>query len=213
MDLLIKNQRADIADLKRQEKEMSALQVFERIPMEQKVHELHEQLILSAKQFGLLPSQFKVTHFSQPGKTIPKKVFTNEINFRITPDQLTEKIYFRIQVKGTNESIDKWIQNWSNHPVRIVELDSRQGGNIQAHAFRFRPIRFPTLVPRKPIEYLPKWAQTNLKYFSETEPLLWSFVTRIQNLAPQTPPYYMNRARFLLNDARYSFFLSKSLTP
>lgn len=105
--------------------------------------------------------------------------------------------------------------------MRLTELDSSRGTlavrkikpgiwKIHAHAFRFRNLKFPTLVPRNPRSLLPAWARVDFPAFAKAEPVISGFVTRIEALEPKAEPYYRLREEFLVNDARLSFFLSKA---
>lgn len=217
---LFRHEKQDNKDMEHQEKDMQEWRLFERIPMERDIDGLAGALKQSAHEEQIHISQFRITHYSKMDKPIPQWVYTYGHTFRPSPDQLVEKIYFHLKVKGEQKKVQTWAENWPQSILRIVDLDQptplpvkKKGSSnewmIQAHAYCYRQIRFPTLKPRTPQMILPKWANKNPKSFAQQEPLLWSFVEKIEKLIPKTAPLYKNRSRFWLNDARMDFFLSK----
>ncbi len=223
VDLLIKNQKINRADVKRQERDFADLKIYERIPFQGDLAGLKETLTQSAEKFQLKVKDFKLVRFSGPGKPIPQWIYTDQSEFHLSEDQLVELIYFQLKTTGTLKMITQWTQSWPNHQMRLTELDGGlsikpiQKGNeklwiIRGHAFRFRKIQFPTLVPRNPKDLLPPWARIDPETFSKSEPFLWNFVKKIQILVPKTRSCYENLEQFSLNDARMTFFLSKFKT-
>lgn len=224
IDLLIRNQKIDRSDVKKQERDFANLRTLERIPLKRNIPSLKSELIESAKPLNLQLQHMETTGYSPPGKKIPSLVLTSDPPFRLNEDQLVEKIQFTITVQGTEDQLNEWVHHWPNQLIRYVEFESKKERRpihskaakpiwiLKAHTFRFREIRFPKLRPKNPRDLLPAWAKQNPGAFSAQEPVLWSFVKKIEQLAPQATPCYDIRSQFLLNDARLSFFLSKSGT-
>src|SRR5688500_16707694 len=90
LDLLIKNRRADLADLLRQEQEISMLKVYERIPLERDLDGLQQLLKQSAKNLSI--SHFKVVRYSPSPAPPPKAVYTSDRAFHFSQAQLVEQI-------------------------------------------------------------------------------------------------------------------------
>ena len=221
MDLLVKNQRADTSDVQRQEREFQGLQVYERIPFQENLPELKSQLAGAASDHGLLLERLAITQRSLKGGKIPATIYTDNSRFHLSPDQVVQTIGVNMVVKAkTDAELEKWVHAWKSDVLRLVVPFGTETScyhrlrpgeyAVSANTYRFREEKFPTLVPRNPMELLPGWARRDPDSFAREESLLWNFVTRIQALEPQTPPLYRNRERFLLNDARYEFFLKKA---
>lgn len=219
LELLRKNQRADARDVKRQEQGFEELKVFERIPFQENIPGLRSELTQSAKESHLTLLRFKITGKSPSPPEVPKKVSTHSNEFQFSADQLVEKIYFEAQVSGKKGDVEQWIKTWHENQLRLTEPNTKIPQHsikqlrphlwkVSAHAFCFRDVQFPTLVPRNPRELLPTWAQKDPQTFARGEPLLWNWVTQIESLIPNSEPYYQTRSRFLLNDARMHFFVS-----
>jgi hypothetical protein len=81
---------------------------------------------------------------------------------------------------------------------------------VRARSYRFRELRYPRLRPRDPLELLPSWARRQPERFASQEPILWDYVKRIREKIPETPGLYEQRAEFLLDSARMSFFMTKA---
>lgn len=221
VDLIIKNRKSRNADLKRQERDLAYLKVYERIPLQRNLPQLKVNLKETAKDHQITLTQIKILGFSKPGKPIPKSQFADQPQFQIEPNQLVEEIRFKMIAQGGVEQIQNWTSSWRTEQMRIVELASSDLGKsirrlapkkweIRARAFRFRNIQYPHLIPRNPKEFLPQWAKQNLGRFAKEEPLLWSFVSRTENLIPEAKPLYQTRSQMFLNDVRMNFFLSKA---
>lgn len=208
MDLLIRNQRVDHFDLQRQERDMATLKVFERVPLDQELVEMKYALTKNAKFSGLLLTQFEVLPNKSITPSLPPFLYTDS-SFHIRDEQLVERIKFVISIQGPD--VRKWGASLPHTLIRYVKVDHihRIGSSwqISAHAYRFRNIRFPKLQPKDPLTYLPTWARRNTTKFAQAEPTLWTFVKRIESLAPRTAPLYETRGKFLLNDARLNFFI------
>ena len=221
VDLLVKNQRADESDVQRQEREFQGLQVYERIPFQENLTELKSQLAGSASDHGLILERIAITHRSQEGGKVPSSIYTDNSGFHLKPGQVVQTLDVRAVVKAkTPAELENWVHGWKSDVLRLVEPSGTESScyhplgtgeyAVSAIAYRFREEKFPTLVPRNPMELLPGWARRDPDSFARNESLLWDFVKKIQALEPKTPPLYRNRERFLLNDARYEFFLKKA---
>jgi hypothetical protein len=223
-DLMIRNQKVDHSDVAHQRKELEALKVFERIPYKADIAGLQENLRESSKRRGLKLITFKALQgkTKASAKRVPESLYTDDPAFRLTPAQLAEEVPFRAVLQGDKPSVLTWMESWPDDQLRLTEP---RGGNpdsaikglpngqweIQAHAFRFRDIKFPTLKARDPIELLRREGVRTPETLAQTDPLLWSFVTRIRELAPQARPLYHTREDLLLNSAIMSFFVSKAV--
>ena len=71
----------------------------------------------------------------------------------------------------------------------------------------------PNSNPKDPVLFLPAWAQKNPEKFAREEPQLWSYVTRTREIYPTSSQYLKFRQRYLLNDARTSFYLAENGKP
>ncbi len=225
-DLLIRNQRADEADLKRIEKEMEHLKVFHRIPFSEQADQLKKDLTESAKAKGLKILSFRVTGRSKPlskKQKVPDAIFTDQVGFKLEPQQVASLVHFRVLVSGDHEEVKNWIVSWPDEQLRLVEPTGGHGNfPIKAHAkfnqwvvtgnaFVFRKIQFPRLKMRDPVSLLPAWARKNQAQFAKLEPRLWKYVKDTQELIPKARPLLESRRKFLLNQARMSFFVSKAV--
>jgi hypothetical protein len=221
VDLIIKNRKSRNADLKRQERDLAFLKVYERIPFKRNISALEKNLKETARDYQIQLLQFKVSGYSKPGKPLRKSQFADEPRLQIQPDQLVEEIHIQLIVKGDPEKIRNWTQAWRQEQMRLVELETSDPSpsirsvtsnqwEIRARAFRFRKIQYPNLIPRNQKEFLPQWAKKEPKHFASAEPLLWSFVSKTEALIPQAKPLYQTRSQMFLNDFRMNFFLSKA---
>ena len=217
-ELLLRNGRVDRSDIRLQERQFSALRVFDRIPFEDKWESLSGELEQSAKSFGIKLIRIERQKTKKVFLAPPKKVFSDERPYRLTDDQLAEVIPFRLQITGERSAVDGWIQSWPDKVVRLIESEGTSGKGpnrwlIRAHAYRFRDIRFPEIVPRDPIQFLPASAIKDPSRLASSAPELWKLITDIRQLRKQTASLYRNRGEFLLNGARMVFFVSKSQSP
>jgi hypothetical protein len=222
MELLIRNQKSNEADIRRQEMDFSVLKVYERIPFTRDIKNLNQDLRKSASTLQIKVLNVHVTHYSKMGKKIPLTISARQPPFHFSQDQLVEAIYFIATVNApSQEAIKHWIQSWPTEQMRLVEPDYTEAHQplihqIRSHtwevntrAFRFRNVHYPTIIPRKAKALLPRWAQKSLFTFANQEPLLWNLVTQIEALSPEAKPHYRERGQFYLNDDRMNFFLSK----
>jgi hypothetical protein len=217
--LLVRNRRADESDIRRQEREIQALKIYERIPFQEDLPGLKENLTDSAKTQGLKLIGIRVTGRSPLGGAIPSQLYTDDGDFRLKPEQIVTTLRFRATVEGDFSRVRDWIASWRDEQLRLTEAEgdprpegaARNRWVVTARAFRFRDVKFPHLMARDPLELLPAWARREQDRFSHTEPLLWELVARIRDVAPEAAPLYRTREQFLLNDARISFFLSKAV--
>ena len=207
--LLIKNQKVDRADLDKQKRDLTMLKVYDRIPLERGLTGLEKDLTHGAKNQGLKLTGFNVILLSKSQQKIPPSLTTNQTSFHLSHDQIVETIYFEFQLKGPASVIQSWVNGWSDSQKRIIELNPGESvaplvhphWRVQAHAYRFRPIRFPQLRAR-----IPEKASV------KGDPFLLNVIHEIQELSLNSPPLYAIHEQFLLNDARLTFFLSKSVS-
>lgn len=214
--LLVLNQTSEERDIRRQEREFQFFQIFDRIPFTQRIQELRKELTSSAKENGIILSKIEVTSPSTEPPPIPQVVYTDTQRFRFSQEQLAETLNVRVIGQGPIDPARRWVESWSKQVIRLVIADAPDSKvrrinpsswEIRAHAFRFRSIKYPQLLPREPLDLLPNWARKNPKSFAQEEPFLWSFVTRIQEWKPKASKAYENRRQFFLNDERMSFYL------
>jgi hypothetical protein len=225
-DLLIRNRKVNQSDVARQQKEFETLKVFERIPFHEDTAELKNGLLEHAREYHLEVLQIQtLPRRGKAGLPIPQTVYSDTRPiFRLTPDQLVEEIPFWLVIKGEKAEIQNWVGGWRENLHRLSEIEGeptpvhpgkagKQAWKIQAHAFRFRDIKYPTLIPRDPVERLPTWARKNPEAFAKAEPLLWCFVTRTRAITSEARPLYRTREQLILNNTRMSFFISKAVPP
>ena len=167
---MIRNEKVDRSDVRHQEREFEALKVFVRIPFSEDLPGLKESLALSSKDSGLKLVDFKASSKRpKPGARRagpPPSMYSDENpSFKLTDDQLAERIPFEAVVEGDKRSVEAWIRSWATEQMRLAVAESRQPEplgqrrwRVRAHAFRFRDVRYPELEPREPLEVLPGWA-------------------------------------------------------
>lgn len=218
VELLLRNQKSLLLDIRRQEKEFKVLRVFDRIPLQERIEALEEELTQSAREHSLTIRSLKVISRSQPGPELPTEIYTDSGPLRPEEKQIAQEIRIRIRGKGDLEMVRHWTGTWKDDLVRILEPAKkpfhRKGTpsthwEMEAIAYRFRDLKFPRLRARDPVTLLPRWARSNLAAFIDREPRLWSFVGRIQANLPKTEIPYQDKGRFLINAARMSYFSSR----
>jgi hypothetical protein len=219
-DLMIRNARGELADLARQERQFEELKVFERIPFREDIPGLRSDLKDSAREQGLKLLSFK-RHQPPRDKTpsILHSMYSDENpRFKLTDEQLAQKIPFTAVVQGDKAAVLKWIAAWPDQQMRLTrpetrdaEASIRPAGSgrwaVRAHAFRFKEAKFPALEPRDPFTLLPAWAQADPERFAQAQPVLWELVAKTRAITPQARPLFRTRERMLLNGARMSYFL------
>ncbi|MBC7692082.1 MAG: hypothetical protein H7222_09950 [Methylotenera sp.] len=222
LELLVKNQKADGSDLNRQKRDEEALQLYQRIPLKDQLDSLTLQMDQSAKaQQVKLVNLRIIGRSSTAAQKIPAEVITDQ-KFKLTEDQLVEKIFIEAQVQGSAEQVKAWLDSWQENQMRLVEPRGGYGSyplvalgksewKVLAQAFKFKDIQFPKLKPRDPLEVLPVTAKKNPQDFAKAEPMLWNIVKKSQTLLPQALPLFEAKREFKLNEARMNFFLSKAL--
>lgn len=225
-EFMLRNERIDRSDLKHQEKQMEALKVFERIPLREDLPGLRTSLTSSARDHNLkLISLKPVVHAVPRAPRVPSQIYSDQSPpFKLTEEQLIEKIPFTAILEGDRTAVLGWMSSWREDQLRITEpatLRAEQSLKpagpgrwlIRARAFRFREVKFPTLEPRDPVSVLPPWAQANPDRFAKANPLLWELVTKTRAISPQARLLFRNREQMQLNAARMSIFLSKAGPP
>jgi hypothetical protein len=226
LELLVLNQGSDKSDLARQKRDVEGLQVYQRIPFKDEIDSLSKQMKSSAEDQNLKLMNLKVIGRSAaPAKKIPAEVKTDE-KFRLTEDQLVEKIQLEAQVTGTKEQVKAWVDSWQEQQMRLVEpkggygsypitptksSDGKSAWIVKAQTFKFKEVQYPKLLPRDPLEVLPAEARKNPEAFAAAEPLLWKLIQKSKALTPKAAPMYEAKREFMLNQARMDFFLSKAL--
>jgi hypothetical protein len=224
-DLLIRNKKADQADLARIKRDESMLKMYSRIPLEEDLPDLERELGSTSENYDLDLIRFSVTARSGTSGPVPASVYTDNSEFHLTSDQLVETISFRVIVRGDQKNVRNWVKAWGKDFVRIIEPQGGYGKlpvqkdpsgkphryAVEGQAFRFRDIQFPKLLPRDPVTVLPEWARKNPSQFAKAEPELWRYVEKTRKLAPKAKPLYEHRREFLLNSARFDFFTHKAI--
>jgi hypothetical protein len=216
-DLMVRNEKADRADLRHQLEEFGALKVFERIPFHSDLKGLSGQLHRSARRHGLASDSIQWERGTiQHPPAIPSTLNSAENpGFRLSDLQLAEQIPFILRVTGPAPAIREWVEAWREEQMRITEVDrispAGKGWRIHGHGFRFREVKFPTLRARDPLELLPQPYSRNPKTLARTEPQLWRLVLQTRAVSPRARPLYRLREQLLLNSARMSFFIAHAL--
>jgi hypothetical protein len=220
-ELLIRNQKVDQLDFKKQARDLEALKVYERIPFQPETQALKKSLIAHGKTAGFPVTGVTFLPSSLPPSrphSMPQTLHIKGEFFHPAPEQFVQEVRFKFQVSGSRALIQRWTQTWKDDLMRLVELDSISESasvaslyEVQAHAFQFKKVKYPKIIPPHAVEYLPAWAQANPKVFSQQEPALWSWVTRSEKLRPLTPTLYEKRGEFLLEAAHLEFFLAHSM--
>jgi hypothetical protein len=217
-DLMLRNQRVDIMDVERQERELKMLKVFERVPLREDLSGLRDGLAATARGKGVKVLAFdKQPPSRKASLRVPSSIYTDQSPpFRLTDDHVAERTSFRVVVQGSEGAVRDWLNAWPEEQLRLVMFDYRRStGNskweVYGHGYRFRDIRFPKIQTRDPIELLPSWAQADPQRFAQEEPMLWKLVSKIQAVTPQAKPLFKNREALMLNGARMAFFMNQAL--
>lgn len=220
-DLLIRNSAASRADVARQERDARELRMMERIPFREDLTALRRSLAESAASTGVRLERLRAGPPPPRPAPPPRELGTERARpFRLSPEQVAEELPLRLEVRGERASIERWIARWKDEILRLVEpagefpleRGKKGGWIVHARAYRFRPgLEFPRLRPPDPLTLLPSWARKDPAAFARLEPELWRLVQKTRAAVPRARTHYKNRRQFLLNDARLSFFLSKSV--
>jgi len=218
-ELLIKNHNSFERDVKRQEQDFKGMKVFERIPLTDNLQDLREQLEESAKPASIEISAYQIGKRTPVDlHSIPQEIYSSD-EFRIPEAKLVEKIPLNLQIRGDEKRIDNWVKNWDDEILRLIEPNgklvkiSKNEFKISARTYRFTEATYPTLKAKDPILFLPKWARDNPKKFAAQEPTLWDYVKKARDLYPESSRYLKFRQQYLMNDARISFYLAKTVKP
>lgn len=221
VDLLIRNRRSDELDIQRQEQTAQYLKIYERIPFQPRLAEIRSQLSSAADENHLKIQSFRLLPRIPETKEVQAKAFTDEHGVHLRPDEIADRIRFRFVVAGDKDQVRAWIRGWPENIMRLLEpeggvrspiLQPVGGGQweVEAWAFRFRDIGYPRLRLRDPRALLPEWARRNPELFARQEPLLWNLIEKTEETGPRAGTLLPGRERFLLNDARISFFFLKA---
>ncbi|MGK5082364.1 hypothetical protein WDW37_03585 [Bdellovibrionota bacterium FG-1] len=233
-ELLLRNHRADLSDIRHQEREFKTLRVFERIPFEDDAHDTHDthdtrhiqdlkaELAQSAQARGLRLIALKpeVKRTARFSKT-PAWLYSDQLSeFRLSNSQIADETHFHLVVTGGKSKVLQWIQHWPEELLRLTQLvDSpnsiRSLGpsrfQISAKTFHFRKTSFPKLILRPPLELLPPSSRHSPDCLAQKAPVLWTLIDRIQDLRPKTKDLYSTREQLMLNSARMSFFTAQAI--
>jgi len=221
VDLLVRNRRSDELDIQRQEQTARYLKIYERIPFQARLSEIRSQLASAAEENHLKIQSFRFLPRTADVKAVQANVHADEQGVHLSPDEIADRIHFRFIVAGDKDQVRTWIRGWPENIMRLLEpeggvrspiLQPVGGGQweVEAWAFRFRDIGYPRLRLRDPRALLPDWARRNPELFARQEPLLWNLVEKTEETGPRAGAFLPGRERFLLNDARISFFFLKA---
>ena len=207
LDLLIRNQRSDRADVLHQNRDFEGLKVYERIPMQENLIGLQHQLFESTQRNGLKLGRVRILEHSPQPEKVPEEIITDR-SFHLSADQIARTVFLEMDVKGTRKNLESWMSSVQDNQMRLVKvldkkLKSHAGiWKVHIKSYQFRDIVFPRLRPRNPKEVL--------SLCSEKDSALENLAEKAQALIPRAAPFYENRREFLLNQARLEFFIKKS---
>ncbi|MFZ9596063.1 MAG: hypothetical protein ACO3A2_08300 [Bdellovibrionia bacterium] len=230
LDLLSRNEKVDQEDLKKQEREMKALRIEERIPRSAQTGALFHALKESAAQSQLPLSEFQVISLGRPSaQTVPSQIFSDQ-RLNLLEEQIVSKIQFRFLLRGHWAQVKVWLDDLPKHTLRYVALNRfeplqaslkkkqrspKQESFVQeslyqvfATAYQFRIPQKLKIQPKDPRFYLPPWAKLNETQFQKKEPKVWEWVKKIDRLAAVSSPWYRVKSRFYLNHLRLNFYLN-----
>ncbi|MCM2278791.1 MAG: hypothetical protein NDJ89_12015 [Oligoflexia bacterium] len=221
VDLMVRNESADRADLRRQERQFALLEVYQRIPFEDDLPGLRRQLEASAKAHSLRIRDVTLLSRSAGGRPLPARLTTDRESFRLEDSQVAQELRVEISGSGNPARAELWTSSLEDSLLRLVRPDRKHGSptvskrpggrwSFRGVAYRFRRIRFPQLRPRDPFTLLPSWAKADPNAFAAREPLLSDYISRIREQIPKTREAYARRGAFLLNSARMQFYLKAS---
>ena len=211
-DLLIKNQRADQADLRRQKREMEILRVFERIPYTSDLGGLRQQLEASARESEIRIVGLEVRGRSRDPGGVPTRVPSDGARFEFSEAQLLEILFLEIRIEGKKDKVSSWIASLLDHQLRLVRAEQKAlkrlpSGRwvLSAQAFRFRTVVFPTIIPVDPRQIVAQAAPQ-----VANDPIVKDLIARAMAQRGQVLPLYRGRGEFLLNGARMRLFAEKT---
>lgn len=214
LELLIRNQKVDLEDVHHQQRDFEALRVFDRIPRTEDLAHLESELKRSAPAQVRI-EKIRVLRRASDQERAPYQIFSDQ-DFEPQPNLIAQTIVLNLRISGDRLKIQTWIDSWHDHVLRWIEPKSRlsrvseNSWNLTAQIFRFRTFRYPRVVPRDPLELLPKKIRQDpkdLEKFMRTHPEISKLIVRIRALRPRALPFYETRREFLENDARLSFYL------
>ena len=222
VDLLIKNQKADERDFNKLERHFAELKVFERIPFEANPEGLKQELKASAAEHSLELIRVSIIQKPHQLHPMPQERSTHSSLTWLKPEHFVKKIHFQAELRGEMKQILEWLKHIKLEQMRLIDWEpakveaslkqiSAHRWILKAHAFQFLRVNYPHLVPKKPREFLPAWARTDLKAFAKQEPLLWSLIIKTEAKLSTASKLYQRKGLFKLNEARLNFFLSKTL--
>lgn len=225
LELLVRNHRADEADVKRQEHQLAVARAYQRIPFEDGLPALLKELRAASAPRGIAIERVLLVGRSGASRRIPRELYSDQTAFKMRPEDAVETLDIRIVTSsgpgaGDAAAVDRWAQGLGRRTTRLLDPpdgqdalrcfpDGRGHRTVDARIYRFRRIRFPRVRPRDPLSLLPASARRDPSGFARAEPRLWQYVERIRRLEPVAGALYPIRGRFFLNDARMSFLLSK----
>lgn len=100
LDLLMRNQRVDQADLRRQKHDLEELKTFVRIPFEEDLTGLKKSLEESSRLSRVQVSQFQFMGRSANTKKVPAYLYTDNTEFHLEDNQVVEYLFFKSMPKG-----------------------------------------------------------------------------------------------------------------
>ncbi|OFZ19731.1 MAG: hypothetical protein A2X94_16905 [Bdellovibrionales bacterium GWB1_55_8] len=209
-EMLIKNERSERSDVRRQEREMAFLRVYDRIPLKTDLPGLRRQLANSSKAAGIQFLKLDLIKRSPSGAPVPRSVRSDKPRFRFSEEQLVETLEFEMKVSGKEEGVKKWLEALPDDLLRLVDTKDSSlkmlradTWSIRARTFRFRQVQFPKIIPPDPraLENSPP----------RSDPVVAEWIRRADELRLRAAPLYAIRARILLNSARLSFYASKTV--
>jgi hypothetical protein len=216
LDLIIRNQGTDRRDLERLEREMAMFRVFERIPLEEKIPNLTQELRSYTRKSGLVLRSLRVVSRKTPPREPAMR--WSDSTFRIRPENTVSELYLEARLEGGDGSqMRAWVQGLKDGVIRVVEARGaprwvhNRTWTVPLSAYRFVAVSAAKFRLRAPRTLLPTWARENTEKFAKFEPILWSFVSRAEALAPEAAPLFENRRKFMLSTARMTLFMRKTL--
>ena len=219
LELVIRNQSSARSDLRRQEKDVQAVQLYRRIPFKPELDRLEKEVRNSAQKAKLKIVKFRRLNQNKEKVAVPASISTVE-KFELPETALAERLPIEIEIEGSEESVKNWSQKLIEEQDRLLQMDQAPEAitaslpegksevfRAQIVAFRFREIQYPKLKAPDPLRHLPPKVRKQISRLKTEEPQLGILIEKAHQLKPKAEPLLQERRPFLLRDAHMRFFM------
>lgn len=233
LDLVIRNQKSTRIDLQRQEREFAWFRVFEAMPLEVVTRPVYLKRWVrpaienAAGRYGIRIRAFKPVRNPAPTPEsrsasrpppVPKVVRTTDRPDWLKTESIVETIEIDLEGEGTLKNAQRWL-GLARSPedpsretgpwIETVRLTSSKTDRWSARVrtYRFRPLNPPMIRSRDPLAMLPSNWPRSLPALRKSRPEIADLIDKIGMMRPHAEAAYRDRAQFMLNGARMSFYV------